>query len=220
MMKSSLFIFVFFLASGSVFSQSIFQTHFNSIDEEGQLGSMTEISGQIINNDCCTTNKFIQHVTAWDMPVDWLWSQCTPDMCMSTGDSLGFYYLLPSDTGHVSFRFYLGNTPGYGELTIRFADRDNMSDYQDIQLSVWAGVSDLEENAWRLLIYPNPSNDVIYIEGELTDVSHQILDITGKRINHSVIKNGSIDVSELHSGIYFLVLQKNQKKIVKKIVIE
>ena len=105
-------------------------------------------------------------------------------------------------------------------MTIRFADRDNMSDFQDIQLSVWVGVNDLEENAWRLLIYPNPSNDVIYIEGELKDVSYQILDITGKRINHSIIKNGSIDVSELHSGIYFLVLLKNQERIIKKIVIE
>ena len=171
-MKKIVFILFLVVASSSISAQSIFQTLFTSTDEQGELGSMTEITGLVINNDCCTVTKFIQHLTSCEMPSDWLWSHCTPDMCLPTGDSLGYYYLMPSDTGEVSFRFYVGSTSGAAEMNIRFADRDNLSDYQDVQFTVWVDVSDVEESNRQLLIYPNPANDVIYLDGDISGLTN------------------------------------------------
>ncbi len=220
-MKRTLFIIFFAFVSSSISAQSIFQTLFTSNDEQGQLGSMTEITGLVINNDCCTVTKFIQHLTSCEMPSDWLWSHCTPDMCLPTGDSLGYYYLMPSDTGEVSFRFYLGNTPGSGEMNIRFADRDNLSDYQDVQFTVWAGASHLQESNWQLLIYPNPANNIIHIDGDISGLGYDLLDLSGKKVLSSpTIEKRIINVSDIHSGVYFLALQKLDSRLVKRIIIQ
>ena len=220
-MKRIVFILFLALTSSSLNAQSIFQTLFSSTNEQGQLGSMTEITGLVINNDCCTVNKFIQYVTSYEMPSDWLWSHCTPDMCLPTGDSLGYYYLMPSDTGQVSFRFYVGNTPGSAEMNIRFADRDNLSDFQDIQFTVWAGASDLQESNWQLLIYPNPVNNFIHIEGDISALTCDLFDIRGKKLLTSLTVEGRrINVSNIQSGIYFLALQKPEGRIVRRIIIQ
>ena len=220
-MKRIVFILFLALTSSSLSAQSIFQTLFSSTNEQGQLGSMTEITGLVINNDCCTVNKFIQHVTSYEMPSDWLWSHCTPDMCLPTGDSLGYYYLMPSDTGEVSFRFYVGNTPGSAEMNIRFADRDNLSDYQDVQFTVWAGVSDVQESNWQLFIYPNPANHIIHIDGDVLGLTYELLDIRGKNIlGSSTLEESRINVSSIKSGVYFLTLQKLEERLVKRFIIQ
>lgn len=220
-MKKLALIFSLTLACYSALqAQSSFQTLFNSTDEEGQSGNMTEISGLIVNNNCCATTKYIQYVTSWEMPSDWFWSHCTPDMCLPTGDSLGFYYLMPADTGEVSFRFYVGNNPGSGEMVVRFADRDNLSDYQDIQFTVWAGLIDLEEVAWKVLVYPNPVENTIFLQGDTKDISCQLFDIMGKRIKGLAFNNKKIDVSKVKTGVYFLVLQKAEHRIVKRLLIQ
>ena len=151
---------------------------------------------------------------------DWLWSHCTPDMCLPTGDSLGYYYLMPSDTGEVSFRFYVGNTPGSAEMNIRFADRDNLSDYQDVKFTVWAGASDLQEFNWQLLIYPNPANNFIHIEGDISDLTYDLYDIRGKKLLSSMtVERRRINVSSIQSGVYFLALQKPEGRLIKRIII-
>ena len=220
-MKKIVFILFLVVASSSISAQSIFQTLFTSTDEQGELGSMTEITGLVINNDCCTVTKFIQHLTSCEMPSDWLWSHCTPDMCLPTGDSLGYYYLMPSDTGEVSFRFYVGSTSGAAEMNIRFADRDNLSDYQDVQFTVWVDVSDVEESNRQLLIYPNPANNVIYVDGDISGLTYELLDIRGKKVlGASSLKESRINISSIQSGMYFLTLQKPQGRLVKRIIIQ
>ena len=220
-MKKTVLILFLALVSSSLGAQSIFQTLFTSTDEQGQLGSMTEITGLVINNDCCTVTKFIQYLTSCEMPSDWLWSHCTPDMCLQTGDSLGYYYLMPSDTGEVSFRFYVGNTPGSAEMNIRFADRDNLSDYQDVQFTVWVGASDVQESNWQLFIYPNPTNNIINIDGDVLGLTYELLDIRGKNIlGSSTLEESRINVSSIKSGVYFLTLQKLEERLVKRIIIQ
>ena len=142
-------------------------------------------------------------------------------MCLPTGDSLGYYYLMPSDTGQVSFRFYVGNTPGSAEMNIRFADRDNLSDYQDVQFTVWVSTSDMQESNWHLFVYPNPVNNIIYFDGDISDLSYVLLDVRGKNVlSSSTLEERSINVSSIQSGIYFLVLQKQEERIVRRIIIQ
>ena len=106
-------------------------------------------------------------------------------------------------------------------MNIRFADRDNLSDYQDVQFTVWAGTSDLQESNWQLFIYPNPVNNFIHIDGDISDLTCDLFDIRGKKLLSSLTVEGRrINVSTIQSGVYFLALQKPEGRIVRRIIIQ
>jgi len=218
MNKKLIILLLLFFFSDLSFSQSIFETIFPTTSQSGQNNTMTEITGSVVNLDCCTTTKFIQQVTYFDMPSDWLWSQCTPDFCLQTGDSLGHFYLGPADTGQVSLRFYIGNISGMGEVNIRFYDRDNLNDFQDVFFNVWYGTSNITK-ASNLLIFPNPVRKTIYIEGDIMGYKYQLKNILGTNIKSSLSLTNRIDFSDVPKGTYFLLLEKDNEKIVKQILV-
>lgn len=76
----------------------------------------------------------------------------------------------------------------------------------------------------QVLIYPNPSSELIYIAlNSYDDASIMLSDITGM-IRSKSVANGnttSIDVSHLNAGIYFVTIQyKNGPTITEKVMIQ
>lgn len=76
--------------------------------------------------------------------------------------------------------------------------------------------SDFEKD--EISVYPNPSNDFIYVKGiENRTISQvSIVDILGKNVFQSAEMNGNkMDISNLNSGIYILSLTSDniEKKI-------
>jgi len=80
----------------------------------------------------------------------------------------------------------------------------------------------------NLLLYPNPATD--YLKFEITnyfkgDIQLRLLDVAGRTIQtHQITKNevffsSSISVSNLNQGVYFIEFAINNRKTVKKIVI-
>lgn len=71
-------------------------------------------------------------------------------------------------------------------------------------------------------IYPNPAHNFIIVESKTLKVeSLQILDITGKIVLSSLLREGitqsqSIDITTLESGIYFVKVGMQVQKIIKK----
>jgi ELWxxDGT repeat protein len=78
----------------------------------------------------------------------------------------------------------------------------------------------------NLSIFPNPSNYLLYYEVhdslKMQNATLAIYDNVGKMIKENKIVNnkGSIDVSDISSGIYFLILTYEWGKINKKVVIK
>ena len=71
------------------------------------------------------------------------------------------------------------------------------------------------ENAVKL--FPNPTNDFLFIEGISNIISLKIINLSG--IEHEVIKNTidkKIDISNLPKGIYFIELNGKNHKIIKQ----
>lgn len=79
----------------------------------------------------------------------------------------------------------------------------------------------------NIILYPNPSQDMIYLDDSKSGVeitSYQIFDIYGRLIT-SLTKGGNdferfiskkeIDIKELKSGYYFILLEANKTLIVK-----
>ena len=78
-----------------------------------------------------------------------------------------------------------------------------------------AGVDD--QNQLDISIYPNPSSDMVYIDGNYTQLKVVMYDILGKQVMNKAITN-SIDISHLEKGVYMLQLSDGVKLITQRIL--
>ena len=82
------------------------------------------------------------------------------------------------------------------------------------------GENIVEHNDLQCNIYPNPTNDRLYIETENEIEDVVVYDIFGRRQQLSAISGqpSVIDVAVLKSGIYFIKINTNEGNIVKRII--
>jgi hypothetical protein len=83
------------------------------------------------------------------------------------------------------------------------------------------------ENPIRL--YPNPGSDFTYFEYQLEEsgtVTISLFDLSGRKIKDFIntkvdagLLKLTLDISGIHSGIYFVVFQNRQGVIAKKLII-
>ena len=84
----------------------------------------------------------------------------------------------------------------------------------------WKEEVDIEENSFALVeLYPNPMNDVLYIESDDVE-SVTVFNAVGQQVLFVENRN-EIDVAELNNGLYFVRLVDNKgntltKKIIKQ----
>ena len=78
-----------------------------------------------------------------------------------------------------------------------------------------AGVDD--QNQLDISIYPNPSSDIVYIEGNYTQLKVVVYDILGKQVMNKSITN-HIDISQLDKGVYILQLSDGVKLTTQRIL--
>jgi hypothetical protein len=78
-------------------------------------------------------------------------------------------------------------------------------------------------NNFSNMVYPNPAKNKIFVRVDSpSEKSIRVIDVTGrliKRVTDNDILSG-IDISELHSGIYFLEISENRSRSVTRIVKE
>ena len=82
----------------------------------------------------------------------------------------------------------------------------------------WKEEVDIEENSFALVeLYPNPMNDILYIESDDV-VSVTVFNAVGQQVLFVENRN-EIDVAELNNGLYFVRLIDNKgNTITKKII--
>jgi len=84
-------------------------------------------------------------------------------------------------------------------------------------------VDDLQaKSITDLLIYPNPAKDFITIKFNNSFISKEkyaIIDINGSIVANGIVNdNGTVDVTKLSSGVYFISLNINNKEIANKFI--
>lgn len=63
-------------------------------------------------------------------------------------------------------------------------------------------------------IYPNPTNEILYIMGDqINNLSFRIYSLNGVTLKEGVYNNGVIDVSNFTQGLYFIQLNQNEKTL-------
>ena len=74
-----------------------------------------------------------------------------------------------------------------------------------------------DQNQLDILIYPNPTSDIVPIEGNYSQLNVVVYDILGKQVMNKPITN-SIDISQLEKGIYILQLSDGAKLTTQRII--
>jgi len=74
-----------------------------------------------------------------------------------------------------------------------------------------------DQNQLDISIYPNPTLDMVYIEGNYSQLKVVVYDILGKQVMNKSITN-SIDISQLEKGVYILQLSDGAKLTTQRIV--
>lgn len=79
------------------------------------------------------------------------------------------------------------------------------------------GINNLDLNN-KILVYPNPATDLIYLSTEFDGINIRIYDITGKEVFYETSNsdNTKIPLHEFPKGIYFLQAESIDGKIYKK----
>ena len=139
------------------------------------------------------------------------------DSSMVFSNSNG-YYFRPIFTGTYSLRY---TAFGYLPKIINNVSTVNGTTItKNVQLaSSPEYIGDIINNN-VISIYPNPISDKINIESTKKLKSIEIYDIAGKKIKSIVVNNykHTIDVSDLHSGVYLIKLQMGEAVIIEKII--
>ncbi len=85
------------------------------------------------------------------------------------------------------------------------------------------GVRELNTDQGDIFIYPNPVNDILYIENSLSSGTEiQIHDVNGKILLSVRLDKGEkteIDVSDLSGGVYFVKAVTLKNTVIKKVLI-
>jgi DNA/RNA endonuclease YhcR with UshA esterase domain len=87
-------------------------------------------------------------------------------------------------------------------------------DFNDISLSTSTGMNEIEKN--KVNVYPNPANNVLNFELNISTATVQLFDITGKTLKSINTNNNnfSVSLSDFNNGIYFYsIMDAEGKKI-------
>lgn len=76
---------------------------------------------------------------------------------------------------------------------------------------------EIKEN--KIIIYPNPSKDIFEIQSEENITEVQLFDMIGRQLKNLKITNKSVDVSNIKTGNYLLLIKTNNTLSTHKIII-
>jgi len=82
-------------------------------------------------------------------------------------------------------------------------------------------IDDVNNQNSDVLVYPNPVENELFVQHqEITNWHVRIYDVIGKQLTSTFVNQGSINLSFLSSGMYYLVFANEEKSVTltKKII--
>ena len=106
-----------------------------------------------------------------------------------------------------------------GAIDSDFIQSPMIIDYVKVYQAATLSVDDNFGINNTIKVYPNPTKEKIYITAKEAISSLVLYDVLGKQILRKENDTNSLDLNKLNSGIYFLEINSNNKKLVKKVII-
>ena len=90
---------------------------------------------------------------------------------------------------------------------------------------LFTNILDLNKTTFKnVLIFPNPTNDLVTIQSFNHISNLTVYDIIGKRLNVDIVTTSSsklqFSVKNLNSGIYYIKIKNNLGTITKKLIVK
>jgi hypothetical protein len=112
-------------------------------------------------------------------------------------------------------------TLNQGQNTVRLTQRRSLSSEPDkIEFELVTPLSINEFDLQNVFIYPNPSHGIFNIKSKFQNLKYALINTLGKVLEKGNILQNKVDFSIYARGIYFLEITSNNKKRVKKIIID
>jgi beta-glucanase (GH16 family) len=98
--------------------------------------------------------------------------------------------------------------------------------YSIFELEVYgtsAGRLTINENntdAAKIISYPNPASDLYFINGVTDGANVSIRNATGTTVHETKLKNGTIDISHLSSGVYIIDVRDGERSTRQRLVVK
>lgn len=157
-----------------------------------------------------------------NIPTDWIYSSCDASACYGgvPNGPITMDTIAAGAQGYVGIDVEPITTIGNGvvKLYVYQVGFENQGDTVTWNISsATVGINELL-NEKSISVFPNPTYDYLQIKSEKQTINNAyIVDVSGKKIKTIDIKNktNTITVSELSSGIYYIIYE-TPKGVVKK----
>jgi hypothetical protein len=126
----------------------------------------------------------------------------------------GAYALALDNNGSIVTTGYIASsTASFGPYTVNGGGGQDMF---VAKLSQTTGLPTTGGKDKQLYIYPNPANDMLYIQGIKGSKEYRMMNVTGALVKQGLLNKNSIDISGLPAGMYLLYAGGEVHKIVKE----
>lgn len=136
-------------------------------------------------------------------------------------------YFTPTEEDHwVEQELDLSRFDEFDNILIKFEfESGNGNNIYLDDIRIGTETVGLEEINWgqKVHLYPNPANNIVYLQSSLKDLEVRWFDVSGKSM--SVALKGQegqwhFDTQSLQKGVYFVELINENQSITKKVIIE
>jgi len=173
---------------------------FNQSLENFDISSVTDMEGMFMNTNNLSVYNFDSTIIGWYNNPNGIQSNVNLGGNIAYCNSRDWLYLLENN-----FDWYIQTDEDTPNGTYTGFYRDCST----------ASVED--QNQLDISIYPNPTSDIVFIDGNYSQLKVVIYDILGKQVMKESITN-SIDISQLEKGVYILQLSDGAKVTTKRII--
>ncbi len=155
------------------------------------------------------------------------------DLCYGneTNQSIGTLEILPGQSNNLfSGHVYSPNTGASCEDSIRYTFYDSKNVNDSVSIVIKYQASDVfsvkEEQLPIGKVYPNPANNVLFVELNSQDYAGYTLEVynlLGAKVRSTAINSNRVqlNVADLHAGIYLCTVSKNGTAVeTRKIVVK
>ena len=185
----------------------------SALHTPSSFGNTINTASQVISD---VTNNY--HIFS----VNW-----SPNQITFLVDGVGFYTYNPAvkdaNTWPFDLEQYLilniamGGISG--SISPSFTQSPMVIDYVRVYQNNGLGVNDNSQLNSSIQVYPNPVNDIIYLNANVPLTKLTLCDVSGKHILTQEKPKESINVSALRPGVYILEIYSGQEKSQKRVII-
>lgn len=138
------------------------------------------------------------------------------------GDNI-IFRLIPNKGYEIDSVFVDGNSVNFDNNTYKYTDLQSSSTiYATFKEKL--GITSLQDIDTKISIYPNPAQDIVFIDCEMDcEIVCNILDMCGRIVGKQILPAGrshSISTSGFNNGIYIIKLTSEKFDKTKKLIIK